>query len=162
MLLSASVPQSVSIGYPSACQQSLLHSGPQLLLCHILFTPGTEAMFDLVVEKPKRESQKHTTHNTDMGGERKKPFSNRLELIWSKEKRRFTKQRTFCSTFVYSYGANSGRHKHTKNTSREQELILKARRHVCVGDAYNETRLFKRPDVSIQETVCLFQLRMFY
>ena len=53
---------SISTGCPSACQQSLLYLGAQLLLCHILFTPGTKAMFDLVVEKPERHSQKHTIH----------------------------------------------------------------------------------------------------
>lgn len=36
-------------------------------------------MFDLVVEKPERHSQKHTTHHTDM---RKKPLCNRQELTF--------------------------------------------------------------------------------
>lgn len=37
-------------------------------------------MFDLVAEKPKRQSQKHTTHNTDVG-RRKKPFCETI-VVW--------------------------------------------------------------------------------
>lgn len=41
-----------SIGGPSG------RPGPQLLRSRILFTPGAEAMFDLVTEKPERQKPK--------------------------------------------------------------------------------------------------------
>lgn len=40
---------------------------PQLFLFHILFAPGAAAPFDLVADKPERQSQRHTEDDTYMG-----------------------------------------------------------------------------------------------
>lgn len=136
---SAQIPQSVSIGCPSARQQSLLHRGPQLLLCHILFTPGAMAMFDLFAEKPKRQSQKHITRNRDMS-ERKGQFKSRHLLGWCqkcvititiseytyKKKYRFNGKRMFL-LFIHMEAIleNTSTVKHEPGTGTEVQIFVK-------------------------------------